>query len=83
MHNDSNVMRSYEGDCRSEETIERLFGSVSELQRLIEMYESDTFIHNDIHVTYDDHTDIHTFYSLWKDDKPFHHPNWAPNTLKI
>ena len=84
MQNKSGVLRSYEGDCRSEETVERLFGSVSELQRLIdEVYESDNFIHNDIEVSYDEHTDIHTFYTLWKDDKPFHHPNWVLNTLKV
>lgn len=84
MHNKSGVLRSYEGDCRSEEAVEKLFGSVSELQRLIdEVYESDNFIHNEIEVSYDEHTDIHTFYSLWLDGKPFHHPNWVANTLKV
>lgn len=65
MQNGSGVLRSYEGDCRSEETVEKLFGSVSEFQRLIEeVYENDNFIHNDIEVVYNEITDIHVFYSL-------------------
>jgi hypothetical protein len=49
------------GDCRSEELIDELFGSVSEFACLVEEH-GDNFTHNGIIVKYNANTDIHTFY---------------------
>ena len=49
------------GDCRNEELIDELFGSVSEFACLVEE-NGDNFTHNGVKVKYNANTDIHTFY---------------------
>jgi hypothetical protein len=50
------------GDCRDEELIEQLFGSVSDFARVVEEL-GDSFTTDTLVVEYDEDTDIHTFYS--------------------
>ena len=50
------------GDCRNEEVISELFGSVTDFARLVEEY-GNNFIYKGIIVKYNPKTDIHTFYS--------------------
>ena len=49
------------GDCRNESLVDLLFGSVSELARLIEEH-GDEFSIGPVVVRYDAETDIHTFF---------------------
>ena len=49
------------GDCRDEELVVRLFGSVSSFALAIEEL-GDNFTTETLVVEYDDDTDIHTFY---------------------
>lgn len=49
------------GDCRNENLINDIFGTVSEFAYQIEKNGND-FIYGAIHVVYDEPTDIHTFY---------------------
>jgi hypothetical protein len=49
------------GDCRDEELINRLFGSVSDFALAIEEL-GDNFTTDSLVVEYDEDTDIHTFY---------------------
>jgi hypothetical protein len=55
------MMLDYLGDCRNEELINRLFGSVSEFARLVEEKGND-FHHKDLIVKYDKRKDIHFFF---------------------
>ena len=48
------------GDCRNEELVEEIFGSVSECARLVEDI-GDEFCIGKYLVTYNEDTDIHTF----------------------
>jgi len=50
------------GDCRDEELVTDLFGSVTDLARLIEE-RGNKFTYVGITVEYDDDTDIHSFYA--------------------
>jgi hypothetical protein len=50
------------GDCRDDNLIDHIFGSVSEFARQIEEH-GDEFIYQGIKVTYDPNKDIHYFYS--------------------
>lgn len=50
------------GDCRDEELIEQLFGSVSDFARVVEEL-GDSFTTDTLVVEYDEDADIHTFYS--------------------
>jgi len=50
------------GDCRDDNLIDHIFGSVSEFARQIEEH-GDEFIYQGIKVTYDPDKDIHYFYS--------------------
>jgi hypothetical protein len=47
-------------DCRNEELVEEIFGSVSEFARQVEM-NGDNFTYGSWTVTHDEQTDIHTF----------------------
>ena len=49
------------GDCRDEELVDRLFGSVSDFALAIEEL-GDNFTTDTLVVKYDEDTDIHTFY---------------------
>ena len=51
------------GDCRDEELIDELFGSVSAFACLVEE-NGDEFEHKGIAVKYNSKKDIHTFYSV-------------------
>ncbi len=51
------------GDCRSEEVIEHIFGSVSEFACLVEEH-GDNFEYNGFQVVYNEKKDIHYFYEL-------------------
>ena len=48
------------GDCRDEELIEEIFGSVSEFARLVEE-KGDEFQYGNFLVEYNKETDIHSF----------------------
>ncbi len=48
------------GDCRQEDVVEDIFGSVSEFARLVEE-KGDSFRHVGINVEYDEEKDIHIF----------------------
>jgi hypothetical protein len=50
------------GDCRDEELVESIFGSVSEFARQVEE-NGDAFTYGGVIVEYDDETDIHTFFN--------------------
>ena len=50
-------------DCRDETLIEEIFGSVTEFARLIEEH-GDNFQYNNWNITYNPHSDIHTFTQL-------------------
>jgi len=50
------------GDCRSEELIEEIFGSISEFARLVEE-EGDNFIYGNYKITYNERLDRHTFFA--------------------
>jgi hypothetical protein len=50
------------GDCRDEELVADLFGSVTSFARLVEEF-GDEFTCRGVTVRYDEETDIHTFYS--------------------
>lgn len=50
------------GNCRDNELIDNIFGSVSEFARQIEKF-GDNFLYDGIKITYDPKSDIHTF---WK-----------------
>lgn len=49
------------GTCKDESLIEDIFGSISEFARQVELH-GDNFIYRGVKVTYDEETDIHTFY---------------------
>jgi hypothetical protein len=49
------------GDCRNEELVEDIFGSVSEFARLVEKHGNNFSIGN-IVVKYNPTTDVHTFW---------------------
>lgn len=51
------------GDCRSEEVIETLFGSVTSFAQLVEEH-GDNFTIGNIVVKYDEETDIHSFWEI-------------------
>lgn len=51
------------GDCTMDDVIEYLFGDASAFACLVEE-NGDEFVHNNVKVTYDDVTDIHTFWSV-------------------
>lgn len=53
------------GDCRSESLINDIFGSVSEFGRLVEE-NGNEFQIGWLVVSYDEDTDIHTFYKFLK-----------------
>ena len=50
------------GNCTEEEIVEKIFGSVSEFARQVELFGNE-FTNMGIIVTYDFETDIHTFHS--------------------
>ncbi|HWY34728.1 MAG TPA: hypothetical protein VNX68_08780, partial [Nitrosopumilaceae archaeon] len=50
------------GDCRNEELVDDIFGSVSEFARQVEL-NGDNFLYQNIQVIYDPETDVHSF---WK-----------------
>jgi len=50
------------GDCRNEELIEEIFGSVSEFARQVEE-NGDNFKFGNFEVTYNKNKDIHYFWS--------------------
>jgi hypothetical protein len=52
--------RDYRQDCRNEELVEDIFGSVSEFARVVET-KGDDFIYHGWRVTYDEAKDIHFF----------------------
>lgn len=49
------------GDCRNEELVNELFGSVSEFARLIEVH-GDEFDYRNLSVIYDEDLDLHYFW---------------------
>lgn len=49
------------GDCRNEDLIDYIFGSVTDFARLIEEH-GDEFSYEDITIKYDSDKDIHYFY---------------------
>ena len=49
------------GDCRNEELVEEIFGSVSEFARQCEILGNE-FEFGPYVVKYDEHADIHNFY---------------------
>ena len=49
------------GDCRDEDLVDELFGSVTDFANLIEKY-GDNFEYGNIKVLYNEKTDVHTFY---------------------
>lgn len=51
------------GDCRDEELVAELFGSVSEFARLIEE-NGDNFDHFNTTVHYDEEKDVHYFFDI-------------------
>ncbi len=51
------------GDCRQENVIEDIFGSVTDFAREVEE-NGNWFEYNNVSVTYDEETDIHYFYSI-------------------
>jgi hypothetical protein len=51
------------GDCRNENLIEQIFGSVSAFACVIEEY-GDSFTYGNVNVTYDDNLDRHTFHNI-------------------
>lgn len=51
------------GDCRDENLIDELFGSVSEFGRQIEK-NGDDFVYGKIKITYNPKSDIHTFWEI-------------------
>ena len=55
-------MTTHLGDCRDEDLIEDIFGSVSEFACICEKYGDEGFMYCGVEVVYDDDTDIHTFY---------------------
>jgi len=50
-------------DCRNEETVESIFGSVSEFARLCEEH-GDSFIYGKVQVKYNPKLDVHFFYDI-------------------
>ncbi len=48
------------GDCRNEELVEEIFGSVSEFARLVEE-KGDNFNYGKFRVTYNPENDLHFF----------------------
>ena len=51
------------GDCRDEDLIESIFGSVTDFAQQVEKY-GDNFVLDDICVKYDEKTDIHSFFDI-------------------
>lgn len=51
------------GDCRDEDLIESIFGSVTEFAQQIEKH-GDNFVLDDICVKYNKKTDIHSFFDI-------------------
>lgn len=51
------------GDCRDENVIEQIFGSVSAFACAVEEY-GDCFTYGNVNVTYDDNLDRHTFSNI-------------------
>lgn len=49
------------GDCRNENLVIAIFGSVSEFARLCEA-EGDNFQYGNVDIVYDEDRDIHYFY---------------------
>ena len=49
------------GDCRNEDLVDEIFGSVSEFARQVEI-NGDNFVFNGIRVKYIPQEDIHQFY---------------------
>lgn len=58
------MITSHIGDCRNEQLIEDIFGSVSEFARICEEYGDDGFMYGDVEVVYDSDADIHNFYQI-------------------
>lgn len=63
------MITSHIGDCRNEQLIEDIFGSVSEFARICEEFGDDGFMYGDglltfIEVVYDSDADIHYFYQI-------------------
>jgi len=56
-----NMMNNLVGDCRNEELIEEIFGSVSEFARQVEL-NGDDFEYQNYKICYDKKKDIHFFY---------------------
>lgn len=59
--NEAVVDNQYIGNCTQEDVIDDLFGSVTDFAWLVDEY-GDEFTHNGITVTYDEDSDIHSFY---------------------
>lgn len=55
------MKRHYVGDCRDEQVVEDIFGSVSSFACAVEEY-GDSFTYGNFVVEYDENSDIHTFY---------------------
>jgi len=53
------------GNCRDEDLINIIFGSVSEFARQVEL-NGDEFVHGQYTIKYNELEDIHYFYSLIK-----------------
>ncbi len=56
-------MKNLLGDCRDENLIESIFGSISEFARLCEE-NGDNFTHGNIQVEYNEKKDIHYFFKI-------------------
>ena len=57
------MKRHFVGDCRDEQLIEDMFGSVTEFARLVEEM-GDEFIYGNFVIEYDVNSDIHSFYTV-------------------
>jgi len=55
------MQNQYLGNCTNEDLIDTLFGSVTDFAYLVDEL-GDNFKHNEILVSYDFETDIHSFY---------------------
>lgn len=59
------MTKTFVGDCRDEEIIESLFGSVSDFANIVEE-KGDSFTDKNLVVEHDEKKDIHSFYLISK-----------------
>lgn len=60
-HNQGKTMK-YVGNCTNENVINDIFGSVTEFAQLVEE-NGNEFLYNGYEITYDEKTDIHSFWN--------------------